>query len=114
METNVGNVSLNDIQSTLKDVKLHLHCIYELMSTGVKESRVATSDVKYLANQMGCHESIIDDNDCNLHELMGTIYFIKEEVHKLTNMNHCSHCQEIPTQDHPMEETFVVQQVHGT
>ena len=83
------------------------------MSTGVKESRVATSDVKYLANQMGCHESIIDDNDCNLHELMGTIDFIKEEVHKLTNMNHCNHCQETPSQDHLMEELFIVKHVHG-
>ena len=62
---------------------------------------------------MGCHESRIDDNDQDLHELMRTVDFIKEEVHKLTNMNHCSHCQEIPTQDHPMEETSVVQPVHG-
>ena len=50
MENNSGNASLNDIQSTLKDVKLHLCWIYELVSTGVKESRVAASDVKYLVN----------------------------------------------------------------
>ena len=34
MEHNGGNASLNDIQSTLKDVKLHLHWIYELVSIG--------------------------------------------------------------------------------
>ena len=85
-----------------------MHWIYELLSTGVKESRVAMSDVKYLANEMGCHESRIDDNDRDLRELMGTIYFIKEEVHKLTNMNHSIHYQETPTQGHPMEETSVV------
>ena len=83
------------------------------MITGVKESMVAATDVKYLDNQRGCHESQIDDNDHNLRELMGTIDFIKEEVHKLTNMNHCNHCQETPAQDHLMEESFVVQHVHG-
>ena len=63
MENNGGNASINDIQSTLKDVKLHLRWIYDLVSTGVKESRVAASDVKYFASQMGCHESRIDNND---------------------------------------------------
>ena len=79
----------------------------------MKEGRVATTNVKYLANHMGFHDSMIDDNDRDLRELMGTIYFIKEEVHKLTNMNHCIHCQETPTQDHPMEETSVVHPIHG-
>ena len=97
----------------MKDIKLHVCWIYELVSIGVKENRIATSDVKYLANEMGCHESRIDDNYRDLRELMGAIYFIKEEVHKLTNMNHCIHCQETPTQDHPMEETSIVQLVHG-
>ena len=92
MENNDGNAGLNEIQSTLKDVKLHLRWIYELLSTGVNKIRVVAMDVKYLANQMGCHESRIDDNDRDLHELMGTIDFIKEEVQKLTNMNHCNHC----------------------
>ena len=86
--------------------------IYELLSTGVKESKVAATDVKYLANQMGCHESRIDDNDRDLCEFVGTVDFIKEEVQKLTSMNQCSHCQETPVQDHPMEETSVVQPVY--
>ena len=54
----------------------------------------------------------MNDNDCGLHELMETIDFKKEEVKKLENITHCSHCQENSTQDHPKEETFVVQLVH--
>ena len=34
MENNSGNASLNDIQSTLQDGKLHLRWIYELVRTG--------------------------------------------------------------------------------
>ena len=75
--------------------------------------RVSASDVKYLANQMGLHESRIYDNDHDLCELMGIVDLIKEEVQKLESMNHCSHCQETPAQDHPMEETYIVQPVHG-
>ena len=95
MENNQGNAKINDIKSTMSDIKIHLRQIYELVCTGVKESKVAPSDVKYLANQMGCHESRIDDNDRDLHKLMGTMDIIKEEVHKLTSMNQCSHCQRI-------------------
>ena len=77
MENNDRNVSLNDIQSTLWDVKQHMLWMYEILSIDVKEGRVATTNVKYLANQMGCHEYRIDDNDRDLRELMGTVNFIK-------------------------------------
>ena len=80
----------------------------------IKENRVAASDLKYLENQMGFHEYRIDDSDHDLRELMGTIDFIKEEVQKMVNMNQCIHCQETPEHDnHPMEETSVVQPIHG-
>ena len=83
--------------------------VYEMLCTGVKENMVAASDVKYLANQMGYHESIINDNDHDLCEMMGTVDFIKEEVQKMENMNHCSHCQETPAHGHhPIEETSIV------
>ena len=75
--------------------------------------RVSASDVKYLANQMGLHESRIYGNDRDLRELMGTVGLIKEEVQKLESMNHCSHCQETLGQGHPMEETSIVHPVHG-
>ena len=70
-------------------------------------------DVKYFANQMGCHESRIDDNDYDLREMMGILDFIKEEVLKMDNKNQCIHFQETWEQgDHPMEETPAVQFSH--
>ena len=63
---------------------------------------------------MGCQESKVDNNDRDLQEMMGTVYFIKEEVHKMVNMNQCSHCQEtLDHDDHPIEETSVVQPACG-
>ena len=61
----------------MQNIKQHMRWLYELLSTGVKEGRVAAADVKYLANQMGCHESRIDDNDRDLREIMGTVDIIK-------------------------------------
>ena len=63
---------------------------------------------------MGSHDSIIDDNDRDLHKLMGTVDIIKEEVQKLTSMNQCSHCQETSTNSgYQMEETSIAQSVRG-
>ena len=62
-----------------------------MVSIGVKENMVVVSDVKYLENQMRYNESRIDDKDHDLCELMGTVDFIKKEVQKMVNMNHCSH-----------------------
>ena len=91
MENNPRNSNINEIKSTLTDIKIHLCRVYEMVCTGVKENKILASDVKYLSNQMGFHESRIDDNDRDLRELMGTIHFIKVEVHKMSNMNHCSY-----------------------
>ena len=85
-----------------------------MVGTGVNENRAATADAKYMANQMVCHETRIDDNTRDLHELMGTVDIIKEEVQKLTNMTQCSHCQETPAvDDYQMEEPSVAQSVRG-
>ena len=52
MANNGRDMTLNDIQSSLQDIKQHMHWMYELLGTGVDEGRVAAADVKYLANQM--------------------------------------------------------------
>ena len=64
-----------------------------------------------MARQMGNHDSRIEDNHRDLHELMGTIDKIKEDVPKLFNMNQCSHFQDSLVRKHPMEETSIVQPV---
>ena len=57
---------------------------------------------------------MIDDNERDLREMMGTVDFIKEEVQKMAKMTQCSYCQDSSNQgDHPMEETSVVQPAHG-
>ena len=58
-----------------------------MVGTDINKSRAAAADAKYMANQMVCHESRIDDNTRDLHELMGAVDIIKEEVQKLTSMN---------------------------
>ena len=56
-----------------------------------------------MAKQMGNHDYRIEDNHRDLYELMGTIGYMKEDLHKLVSMNHCSHYQTSPARDHPME-----------
>ena len=70
MENNQGSLDINEINSTLIDIKIHLHRVYGMVCIGVKE------------NQMGFHETIIDDNDPDLREMMGTLDLIKEESPK--------------------------------
>ena len=45
---------------------------------------------------MGNHDARIEDNHRDLHELMGTIGYMKEDLHKLVNMNQRSHIQDSP------------------
>ena len=40
-----------------------------------------------MASQMGNHDSRIEDNHKDLHELMGTIDNIKEDVQNMVNIN---------------------------
>ena len=65
-----------------------------------------------MVRQMENHDAKIEDNHWDLHELMGSVYYIKEYLQKLVNMNQCNHCQDSPARDHPMEETSVSQHVH--
>ena len=73
-----------------------MHWIYKMVGTSVDENMAVATDARYIANQLGCHESRIDDNTRELHELMGKVDIIKEEVQNLTIITQCSHCQESP------------------
>ena len=81
------------------------------MSRGVKEGSATAVYVEWMVNQVGCHDTRNVDNHRDLCEIMGTIDTIKDEMHKLVNMNQWSHCQDSSVRDHPMEETSVVQPV---
>ena len=56
---------------------------------------------------MGKHDARIEDNRRDIYDLMGTIGYMKEELHKLVNMNQCSQCQISPARVHPMETSVV-------
>ena len=95
-------------QVSLEDIKLHLHGVYEMVGVGVQENIVAASNIRYISNQIGCHNSKIDDNECDLRELMGIVEIIKEEVMKMSRIPQCNHYQESSNQDAlPMEEISV-------
>ena len=79
------------------------------MNRGVIEGSSTAEEVKWMARQMGKNDVCIEDNHRDLHELMGTIGYTKEDRQKLVSMNQRSHFQDSPVRDHPMEETSVVQ-----
>ena len=81
------------------------------MNRGVTERISTAEEVKWMARQMRNHNAQIEVNHRYLHELMGTIGYMKEFLHKLVNMNQSSHFQDSPIRDHPMEETSVVHPV---
>ena len=53
----------------------------------MKENREMASDIQYLTNQIGCHDSIIDDQERDMKELMGTVEIIKDEVMKMSKIS---------------------------
>ena len=85
--TDNRDVTLNDLQTTLLDINHHMLWLYDIMNRGVKEGSATAEEVKLMASQMGNHDSIIEDNHKDIHDLMGTVDKIKEDVQKLVNIN---------------------------
>ena len=81
------------------------------MNWGVTEGSSIAEEIKWMARQMGNHDTQIEDNQKYLHELMGIIGYMKEDLQKMVNMNQSSHFQDSPVRDQSMEETSVVQPV---
>ena len=48
------------------DIKKHLHKILDIVVVGVKDNIEMDSNVRYMSNQIGCHDSRIDDHDRDL------------------------------------------------
>ena len=105
------DVTLDDLQGTLKDIKQHIRWLYDIMNWGVTEGSSTAEELKWMAWQMGNHETRIEDNHRYLHELMGTIGYMKEDLQKLVNMNQSSHIHDSPIRDQEMEETSVIQPI---
>ena len=46
----------------------------------------------------------IEDNHCDLYEIVGNIGYMKDDLKKLVNMNHGSFIQDYQNRDQSMEE----------
>ena len=51
-----------------------------MVGTSVNGNIIVAAEIKYISNQLGCHASRIDDNTRDLHELMGKVDIVKEDV----------------------------------
>ena len=85
---------IEEIKASLSDMQSGMCWIYKIVGIGVNEKREVATDARHISNKLGFHESNIDDNTQDLHELIGKVDTINEEVQKLTNMTQCSHFQE--------------------
>ena len=74
------DVTLNDLQESLRYIKHHIRWLYDIMNWGVTEGISTTKKVKWMARQMGNRDAQIEDNHIVLHELMGTIGYMKEDL----------------------------------
>ena len=73
------------------DLKRHMRKLSDSIAVGVENNEKMefdvyhlVSDIRYLSNQIGFHDSCIDHYDRDIKELMGTGDIIKEEVLKLS------------------------------
>ena len=57
---------------------------------------------------MGNHDARIEDNNRDMHDLVGTISYMKEDLRKLANMNQRSHIHDSLIWDQEIEETSIV------
>ena len=54
--------------------------IYKMVGTSVNGNRTIVVETKYISNYLGFHASRIDNNTRDLHELMGKVGIVKEDV----------------------------------
>ena len=103
-----------EIKSSFVDLQSGMHSIYRMVGTSVNGSRTTVAESKYISNQLDYHASRIEDNTRDLHELMGKVDIVKEDVQKLTSMTQWSHFLEFPVVGYlQMEEPSVGQPTHG-
>ena len=76
------------------DLKRNIQCLSDFMEVGIVDNRESAKvvkqlgeDVRYVSYQINSHDSIIDDNEINLKEMMGKIDHIQEDLQKLVQMN---------------------------
>ena len=101
-------VTLEDLQNSLKDIKKHLRWIYDIVNRSVTKGSKTTN---WMARHIENQDTRIEDNHRDLYDLMGTIGYMKDDLQNLVNMNQRNHIHDSPTKDQAMEEASVVQPV---
>ena len=101
----------------LLDIKKNLRRLYEMTAIGVMENKEMAKEVKSMS-EIVSHTSLevsnngarTEDLESNLHELLGRVERIEEDLEKLISMNKESRVNGVnETAEQPMEEESVLQ-----
>ena len=57
---------ISNLKSDQDDIKRHLRIVPTFVAVGIKDNLKLASDIRYITNQIGCHDSRIDDHDRDL------------------------------------------------
>ena len=60
-----------------------------------------------MVRQIDSQDSRIEDNHCDLYEVMGNIGYMKDDLKKLVDMSQGSYIHDNMNKDHAMEEATV-------
>ena len=100
----------------IQDIRKNLRCLYELVSIGIMDNKEVSRDIKkmedivsYTSLQISNHDSRIDDNESTLHEMLGKVDRIQEDLARLISMNQGSRINGATVEaERLMEEESVV------
>ena len=71
---------IEEMKSSLADLQSGMRWIYRMVGTSVNGNKTVIAETKYISNQVDYHASGIQDNTRDLHELMGKVDIVKEDV----------------------------------
>ena len=92
------------VKEIIVDCKIHLRKVFEVVCSGVQQTKEVSTDIGFVLNNQSCQESRIKDIDRAIKELHGKVDRIVEDIQKMVNMNECIHCEEtLANGIHPME-----------
>ena len=103
--------------SGIQDIKKNLCRLYEMTAIGIMDNKEMAKEIKkmgeivsYTSLQISNHDARIDDTESNIHELLGKVDRVQENLKKHITMNQGSKVNGATGgADHPMEEESVVQ-----
>ena len=86
-------VTLEDIQNSLKDIKKNLRWLYDIINRSIVEG---SRTVDWMVLQIENQDTQIKDNDRDLYDLMGNIGYMKDDLTKLVLWRETSYGLQVP------------------